>query len=197
MNIRKKIRPHLAIFILPALIALIVSYILLSVYLFFFKDTNQSYSLTQTWNEYYNVEDWNLASHAITDIDGDGQKDMVTFTNCAFLSSVSKDQISPENRCVEPNMSIIVFQDKNDFTGQKLFPRYPFIYQWLHKSYLVKTQNDKWRFYDMNGLQLKVYALGNNKLFHEIQPSTADQIDMLAYQFGHLGIAIFLLVFHL
>jgi hypothetical protein len=172
-------------------------FLFLTMYFIAFKDTGKSYSLVQTWKEYYGVEDWNLTKHAIADIDGDGKKDMVTFTNCAFLSSVTKNQIAPENRCMEPGISRIVFQDENERVGQKLTPSKPFFYQWLRKSYLVKTKSDIWKFYDMNGFQLRVYELDTNKLFHETQPTILDWIDTYTYEFSHMGIIVFLMTFHI
>lgn len=183
---------NLILFSLLIFSVFVIIFFFLSIYLFFIKDTSESYSLIQSWKEYYSLEDWNLTRHAIADIDGDGQNDMVTFTNCVFLSSVSEDKIVPENRCEEPGMSVIVFQDKNTLVGQKLTSQRPFRYQWLRKSYLVKTQQNIWKFYDINGFQIRVYELGKGKLFHEVRPSAFDITDTFIYQVSHLGITLFL-----
>lgn len=97
-----------------------------TIYFLFFKDTNKSYSLTQSYKEYYSVEDWNLSMHAIVDVDDDGTKDMLTFTNCAFLSTLSADKIPMEKRCQETGMSVLAFPENTITVGQKLYPRKPF-----------------------------------------------------------------------
>lgn len=132
--------------------------------------------------------------HAITDLDNDGKKDIITFTNCAFLSSVTAQSISSNKRCEESGMSIIAFPDNTTTVGQKLVSQKPFHYQWFRKSYLVKTHNDIWKFYDMNGLQLRTYELGKNHLFTEVKPTFLDRVDALTCQISHLGVVLFLIV---
>lgn len=183
-------------FVLLVVPTLIIVYLFLSIYLFMFKDTSQSYSMTQTWAKYYSVDNWNIPTHAIVDIDEDGQNDMITFTNCAFLSSITKDQIPKDRQCSETNMSPLVFQDNDEIVGQKLFGQKQSKTLLLHQSYLVKTQNNIWKFYDINGFQLRVYESGTNKLFYEIKPSLLDYTDTFTYQFAHLGIALFLIATH-
>ena len=132
--------------------------------------------------------------HAILDLDNDGKKDIITFTNCAFLSSVAEESIPFNSRCEEPSMSVLVFRDNTTSVGQKLTSQKSFRYQWLKKSYLVKTQDDVWKYYDMNGLQLRTYELGNDLLFKEVEPTFLDKIDVLTYQISHLGIVYLLII---
>ncbi len=122
-----------------------IFFIISTIYYLIFKNTNTSYSFVQKWNGYYSVLDLNLTSHAITDIDGDNQKDILSFSGCVFLSSISKNEIKPEKQCIAPEFSLIVFPDNNK-VGQKLTPEKPINYQWLHKSYLVKSVNNKWEY---------------------------------------------------
>ncbi len=171
---------------------ILIGYLIISIYLFAFKDTSQSYSLTQTYKSYFGVEDWNLSKHAILDIDGDGIQDMITFTGCAFLSSVSEQSIPISKQCTEPTMSPIVFPKNNNIVGQKLNSSKPFHYDWLRKSYLVKTQEDTWKFYDLNGFQIRTFELNKNNLFSETNPRFFDLIDVVSYQKEHLGIVLFL-----
>ncbi len=152
-------RLKLQLILLVGLTLLIFIFFLITIYLFVFKETSKSYSLVRSWKEYYSVEDWNLTMHAIVDVDNDGKKDMITFTNCVFLSSIAEEDIPSDKRCKESGMSIIAFPDNTISIGQKLFPQKPFRYQWLRKSYLVKTHQDVWKYYDMNGLQLRSYEL--------------------------------------
>lgn len=127
-------------------------YALITMYFFWIKPTSTSYSRTQSWKEYYNIVDWNLPMYAVTDIDNDGKKDLVTHTNCAFISSVSPRDIPPKHRCTEPGMMQIVYGDNLVRIGQKLQPEEKFTYNWLKKSYLVNTTDNLWKFYDVNGL---------------------------------------------
>jgi len=188
------LHPKLQLALLVGFALALFTLMFVTIYLFAFKETSKSYSLTQSWKEYYSLEDWNLTMHAITDIDGDGKKDMITFTNCAFLSSISPEAISTENECQEAGMSVIAFPDNSVSVGQKLISQKPFHYDWLKKSYLVKTNNDIWKFYDMNGLQLRTYELGIDHLFKEVNPTFLDKIDVLIYQLSHLGIVLLLII---
>lgn len=181
----------LAKFILLAMLALFLTS---SFYAFFLKDTGTSYSVTQKWQEYYSLEDWNYALHAYPNIDSDGMKDMVTFTNCVFLSSVKGRDIPVEKRCREPEMSPIGFPGKNAKVGQGMIPKKPFTYNWLRKSYIVKTHKNEWKLYDMNGLQLRVYMLNKDNFFFEMKPSVLDRIDIFAYQLAHVGVGLLLVV---
>lgn len=188
------LRPKLQLSLLVGFALALFTLIFITIYLFVFKETNKSYSLAQAWKEYYSLEDWNLTMHAITDIDGDGKKDVITFTNCAFLSSISPEQIAAENECQAPGMSSIAFPDNSVSVGQKLISQNPFNYEWLKKSYLVKTNNDRWKFYDMNGLQLRTYELESDHLFKEVNPTFLDRIDVLTYQLSHLGVVLLLII---
>ena len=188
------LQPKLQFTLLVGLTFTVISFLLMTIYLFAFKETSKSYSLVQSWKEYYSLEDWNLTMHAITDIDGDGKKDMITFTNCAFLSSVSPEKIPSNMQCQEPGMSIIAFPDNSVSVGQKLSSKKPFGYQWLKKSYLVKANDSVWKFYDMNGLQLRTYELGGDHLFIEVNPTFLDRVDTFTYQLSHLGVIFALVV---
>lgn len=180
--------------LLVTLASIIFLFFLKTMFVIFLEVMDKNFSNTQSWKEYYSLEDWNLSSHAIVDLDNDGKKDMVTFTNCAFLSTVSAEKIPIEKQCQEPDMSIIVFPDNTTSVGQKLFSQKPFHYQWLRKSYLVKTQNNVWKFYDMNGILLKTYELGKDNLFSEVKPTFLDIVDTLTYQLSHLGVVLILFV---
>lgn len=162
-------------------------------YYFWIKDTGESYSFTQTWKEYHSLEDWNVPGHARADIDGDGKEDLFTFTNCVFLSSVLVNQIPEEKQCKEPGMSVMVFGNE-DMTGQVIVSERSFGYPGLRKSYLVKTQSDVWKFYDMNGFQLRTFVLADNKLFKEEEPTLLDRVDVLSYQITHLPVLLFLIL---
>lgn len=193
-NLKRSLnRKLLSIFIITSILIL---HLISSIYLFAFKDTSKSYSLTQSYKSYFGVEDWNLSKHAIIDIDSDGTQDMITYTNCAFLSSVSEKSIPLEKQCIEPTMSSITFHDNNMLVGQRLISSKPFKYNWLRKSYLVKTQEDIWKFYDLNGLQFRTFELDKNNLFIETNPSIFDSIDLIAYQSEHLGIMLFLSIWN-
>lgn len=165
-------------------------FLLVAIYFILVKDTAESYSLVQSWKEYYSVEDWNLSQNAVVDIDGDGKKDMITITHCAFLSTVKLEDIAVEDRCEEPTMSVLAFRDNSVSVGQELVSQKPFQYSWLRKSYLVKTNEDVWKFYDMNGLQLRTFELGADHLFEEVNPTFLDKVDVFTYQLSNVGVIL-------
>lgn len=193
-NLTKSLNRKLLSIVLIA--SILVLYLISSIYLFAFKDTGKSYSLTQSYKSYFGVEDWNLSKHAIIDVDGDDMQDMITFTGCAFLSSVSEKSIPIEKQCMEPTMSPIVFPKNNNIIGQKLSSSKPFKYNLLRKSYLVKTLEDTWKFYDLNGLQIRTFELDKDNQFLETYPNLLDSIDLITYQGGHLGIMLFLTIWN-
>jgi len=173
---------------------LIIIYTVISIYFLMLKDTGTSYSLTQTYKSYFGIEDWNLTKHAFVDMDGDGKQDMITFTNCVFLTATLEPRIPESRRCEEPGMSPIGFPNGDKKIGQKLIPDKPFWYTLLKKSYLVKTQNNTWKFYDTNGFQVRTYELRPDGLLHETSPSLRDRIDVAAYQSGHFGVMLILTI---
>jgi len=169
---------------------LFVLYALVTVYNFGFKDTSASYSLTQSYEKYYSIEDWNLSKHALLDIDGDGKQDMITFTNCAFLTSTKESNVPEEMKCTEPGMSAIGFPKGDKNVGQLLVSKNQFKYTLLRKSYLTQNTNNKWKFYDLNGFQVRTFELGSEGLFHETMPTLSDKIDAIYYQSSHFGVMI-------
>lgn len=167
-----------------------ILYALITVYNFGFKDTNDSYSLTQSYEKYYGIEDWNLRKHALVDIDSDGKQDMITFTNCAFLTKTNELEIPEEMKCTEPGMSPIGFPGGDKNVGQLLVSKNQFKYTLLRKSYLTLNTNNIWKFYDLNGFQVRTFELGSEDLFHETKPTISDKIDAIYYQSTHFGVMI-------
>lgn len=166
---------------------------LMTFYYLFVGENDKSYG-SPRWREYFSVEDWNLPKHAITDIDGDGRNDLVTFTNCAFLSSIGAEKISKDRQCQEPEMAPLVFAGGEKMIGQALVSRRLFGYDWLKKSHLVKTENGKWRFYEINGWQVRAFEMKDDGLFEEIEPSLTDKTDAAFYQIKHLGVMLLFII---
>ena len=181
----------------PLLLTILLALFVLSVYEAFIRYTDTNYSHTQNYTSYFSVEDWNLTKHAIVDIDDDGKKDMITFTNCVFLSGISPKSIPTHRRCIEPGMSIIAFPDYSVTVGQKLISDNSFNYNWLSKSYLVQTQDHTWKFYELNGLQIRTFELGEDHLFAETHPTVKDRIDAWTYQIENIGVTALLFFFSL
>lgn len=180
--------------VLVSLATFAIAYFALSQYFTWFRSTSGSYSYTQKWNEYHSVEDWDMSRHAVTDIDGDGQKDMITLMDsCAYLSSIPAEQIPDDRECKQPGMTRFVFGDR-EIVGQRLKTAHPYRYNWLMKSYLVRTIQQKWRFVEINGLQVRVFELQTNGIFQEVAPTFADRVDTVTYQVTHLGVVATILV---
>jgi hypothetical protein len=87
------------------------------------------------------------------------------------------------------------FPNEEKKVGQKLISDKPYRYTLLKKSFLVKTQNDIWKLYDTNGFQIRTYELRPDGLFYEISPSLRDRIDVIAYQAGHFGVLLVLIIY--
>lgn len=190
MNILKR---RLTVIIVSIFLTII--YIVVSIYFIFIKDTGSSYSIKQNYKSYYGLNDWNLSKHALVDIDGDGKQDMITYTNCGFLTATRELKIPESRKCVEPSMVGVGFPNEEKKVGQKLISDKPYRYTLLKKSFLVKTQNDIWKLYDTNGFQIRTYELRPDGLFYEISPSLRDRIDVIAYQAGHFGVLLVLIIY--
>jgi hypothetical protein len=182
------------VLLVPLIALVIILFVVLTIYLLAIKPSNSSISFTQNWYKHYSLKDWDLTRHAITDIDGDGKDDMVTFTHCVFLSSLNPETIPQELKCEAPGMVVIAFPNGEVSIGHTLQPNQPFRYNWLSKSYLVETMSNIWKVYDINGFQLRVYQLTPDLIFKEITPSILDRIDVVTYQVSHLGVFLVLFI---
>lgn len=71
--------------------------------------------------EYRSLVNWDLPSHQTDDFDGDGKKDLISFTGCAFLSTKKEKSIPEGQQCRARGISHFVFTE--DKIGQKFLKR--------------------------------------------------------------------------
>lgn len=101
--------------------------------------------------EYYKIYNWDLPLHVSgKDIDKDGKNDLITFSGCAFLSSVEPESIPEEQRCEATGMSVL--EDEIHQVGRKYGAVGGYDrglkegghLEWPFLAYLVKTPDDQW-----------------------------------------------------
>lgn len=173
---KKKTKNKSSLFLLIPII-FIVYFVLLNVLSFFIDDKNTSHSKTQTWKSYYSLYDWNLPTTTKGDYDQDGKEDYIGWESCAYISSVNPSLIPTERQC-RVNGSFIDLDPKQTYIGQQIGGgRFTFI---------VKTQNNKWRHYSYGGLlQVGITEMNEDGLFKLVSPTVLDYIDNLGYFFSH------------
>lgn len=163
---------------------------ILNIVTFFTDDIRVGNSITQKWEKYYSLDDWNMPSHAVADFDGDGKMDEVPFSLCAYISSANLDTIPKERRCSQPEYIINPAINKES-GGQMMFyttKKNPFSFLQGHvrKSFIVKTKEGKWKAYIYGRFLLDINELGKDGLFHMSSLSFLDYIDYLYYQTTHI-----------
>jgi hypothetical protein len=170
-------------------IVLVVSLLISSLYQLFFEDLSASHSVTQSWKSYYTADNWNLPTTIVFDFDSDGQTDSIDWNSCAFISSAQSANIPPEKQC-----QIYTQATGESMASNKIGQRIGSIdrpsSKLARKTFLVQTSDNLWRFYDMNGFQLRVYQLNTDNQFVQAEPTTADWIDVYTYQFSHLALSV-------
>lgn len=162
------------------IISVILVYIIFLNFISFFLDNRAFVLVTQKWKEFHSLVDWNLTGHAIVDIDNDGRLDELTFGGCAYLSSSEGSVIPKEDQCKQTEFLVEPAIDKNR-TGQSLEISIPTI-----KSFIVKTRDNSWKYYNYGFLKFYVEELKTNGLFKPINPTFLDIIDYLIYFSSHI-----------
>lgn len=164
----------------------------LNIITLFNDNTQVSSSITQKWKQYDSLDDWDMPSHAVLDIDGDGQMDEITFGNCAYLSTVKDATIPKEQRCSQPESIINPTINRNKM-GQSIFS----MNGYTDKTFLVLTKSEKWRVYSYNWFFPSVVELGPNNLFLKATPSFLDIVDSVYYGASHIFVPVILIIIFL
>lgn len=154
---------------------------------FFVKPRLHSYS------SYESMYNWDLPAHPRGDFDKDGKEDLISFTGCAFLSSVSVEQIPEENRCAATRISSFVSSTINaEEIGQKytITEEYDldlkFFATGIHHSYLEQKENSNWHIAIKDTSGLRRYVIGEDGLLKEIPVSVLYRIDEMLYSLSLL-----------
>ncbi len=170
-------------------VVLVVGLLASSLYQVFFEDLSASHSVTQSWKSYYTADNWNLPATIVFDFNGDGQTDSIDWNSCAFISSAQSASIPPERQCqiyTQATGESMASNKIGQFIGSIDRPSSKL----ARKTFLVQTSDNLWRFYDMNGFDLRVYQLNTDNEFVQAEPTTADWIDVYSYQFSHLALSV-------
>lgn len=164
------------------------SIVILNLYMFFIKDTSQSYSITRSWKSYYGLENWNMPNNAHVDIDGDGVRDGITYEGCAVLSTMSETNIAPHQQCNKPDDTPRAYagEGNENRIGTEISKLRGYNFLWPTQSFFVRTDDDRWRYYEYRGLQINVIELESDGKFAQKPASVLDYIDALYFQLTHL-----------
>lgn len=176
--------------VLLLLIFLVVFMVATTVYHVRYEDMDVNDSLFQDRKEYYGTDDWNNSKHVFLDLDSDGQKDLISLEGCIYLSSFDSDDIPVESRCNTPGYAGVGFPQQRDKVGQIVASQGFSPASGVRKSFLVKTQQDEWKYYNMEGLFLSTYVMNDQMLFKRTNPTFLDWADVLVYQTTHAGISL-------
>jgi hypothetical protein len=173
---KKKTKNKSSLFLLIPIIV-IAYFVLLNVLSFFIDDKNISHSKTQTWKSYYALYDWNLPTTTKGDYDQDGKEDYIGWESCAYISSVNPSLIPMKSQC-NVNGGFIGFDPKQTYTGQQIGGG--------RLTFIVKTQDNKWRHYSYNGLfQVDITEMNEDGIFKSVNPVVLDYMDNLGYFLSH------------
>jgi len=146
----------------------------------------------QTFQNYYPSFNWDQKQHVKTDLDQDGQNDLLTFTGCLFLSSSSHDQIPADQQCTAEGIYGMYYPNDQQLIGQKVILSAESNLgldssstTQISHSYLAKKSSENWKIFVTQNRQLSIYEIKNTGIIEKINavPFLA-QIDEFLYLFS-------------
>jgi hypothetical protein len=117
-----------------SVIIMLVLVVLSNLYMIFVPDTSTSYSLIDTYEGYYPLNNWNMPHHTVGLFDDDNQDDVIDFTGCVFLTRTNNTIIDEENMC---NIA------GNPLAGRRLFRE-------VQHSFLAKKPGENWMVHEQH-----------------------------------------------
>jgi len=128
------------------------------------------------FEKYERLYNWNLKEYAVGDFDSDGQKDVISYTGCAFLSSVNIKDIPQNQQCTAKGTTVVVYYpDKSEKIGQKYISIKKFNLEPedthaenrpISHSYLFKKQNGNWKIF-VNSRELAIFEIRKDSLLQK------------------------------
>ena len=172
----------------------ICSFFGLLVLIFFF---DPKFNKFENYERLYN---WDLKQYAVGDFDNDGKKDVISYTGCAFLSSVSIQNIPQNQQCTEKGTTtVIYYPDKSIKIGQKYIPiqtinldieSFRGTKRPVSHSYLFKKQNENWKIF-VNSEGLAIFEIRKDGLLQEVSNVPIEfKLDEILYFLSPLGLYI-------
>ena len=130
-----------------------------------------------------------MLQHAIGDYDKDGKDDLISFTGCAFFSSVNPDEIPKEQRCTATGITTLVFKGEDKKIGQKYIKtertdlglNINNADRLIAHTYIGKSKNENWKIFVDANKTLKVYEIEKNKTLKNIDIPLNYKIDEFLY----------------
>lgn len=146
---------------------------------------------------YHALDNWDHKSHGVDDFDDDGQKDLLVFSGCAFLTSVNLEKIPEDRRCTANNVLPIYpsLRFPEGSIGQKFterdssaFDREDAFYgNDIFHSYAVKYRSQPWRMlnhqYDRS---IQAFSVGSDGMLFETPVTFLDIINERLYEASQL-----------
>ncbi len=155
-----------------------------------------------SFKRYFRLYNWQLPEHAVGDFDGDGKKDLVSFTGCAFLSAASMGGVYKENQCVASGVDLLLANNSDKkLIGQKYIntdtynlnldsffsdgPRDESKINIKH-SYLGVDNQDNTFIIVNTGRKIVAYRVGLNGLLEEVPPGLMIILNEKLYSFSRM-----------
>lgn len=148
------------------------------------------------FEEYKQLDNWNLDLHAVGDFDNDGKKDAISYTGCAFLSSINTQDI-PQNQQCTSNLVAVGYPYQKDRVGQKygdmnttdldLTRALP-----IYHSYLFKKHNENWKIF-VKSKQLVIFEIQKGRLLQKMENVPIEfRLDEVLYSMSWFPILLLL-----
>src|SRR3989344_7560640 len=155
------------------------------------------------FEDYKRLYNWNLKQYAVGDFDSDGQKDIISYTGCAFLSSVNIKDIPQNQQCTAKGTTVVVYYpDKSEKIGQKYISIKKFNLEPedthaenrpISHSYLFTKQNGNWKIF-VNSRELAIFEIRKDSLLQKMNSVPIEfKLDEILYFMSVFALLSFIL----
>lgn len=150
-----------------------------------------------SFEKYSRVWNWDLKQHARGDFDQDGQEDLISFTGCAFLSSVVPNMIPEDRQCMATGIAALSFNGQDERIGQKYIETDDFDLNLnllskglpITHSFIAKDAHDNWKIFVNSRGNLKIFKVQNSGLLENVDDVTiSNRIDEFLYSISQFFI---------
>lgn len=147
-----------------------------------------------SFEKYHRLWNWDLRQHARGDFDNDGKEDLISFTGCAFLSSVEPNKIPSQQTCTATGIADLFLKNNENKIGQKYLETD--IYdlnlsaldkkELIYHSYLGKNNNENWKIFINSNYGLQIYDIEENGLLSKESKATFfNHLDEFLYKLSN------------